>query len=254
MTISRQLCDGRMAAMRHLCALPSVGDSLIPTSFERAICKVFGGNMYNFRGIVSALALAACASMGTAQESVGTAAAFDRMALNQVPSERLAQLTSAGVRPSIGGSKTPLRFNRSWIDNQPKATGGDEWRCLSEALYFEARGESIKGMTAVAEVILNRVDTRRFPNTVCDVINQGTGRRFACQFTYTCDGRAETISEPAAWERVGKVARIMLDGAPRSLTNGATHYHTLSVRPNWAKVYTRTTTVGYHRFYRHLSS
>ena len=63
----------------------------------------------------------------------------------------------------------------------------------SEALYFEARGEPIKGQLAVGEVVLNRVEDPRYPNSICKVINQGTGKRFACQFTYTCDGKLETI-------------------------------------------------------------
>jgi spore germination cell wall hydrolase CwlJ-like protein len=67
----------------------------------------------------------------------------------------------------------------------------------------------------VAEVILNRVASTRYPNTVCGVINQGTGRKFACQFSYTCDGRAEVINEAAVYTRVGKVAKMMLAGAPR---------------------------------------
>ena len=99
-------------------------------------------------------------------------------------------------------------------------------------------------------MILNRVDSPDFPDTVCAVINQGTGKRFQCQFTYTCDGRKEVIREPAAWERVGKVARIMLDGKTRELTGGATYYHTRAVRPRWARSFTRTAVIGAHYFYR----
>jgi len=143
------------------------------------------------------------------------------------------------------------KYTEAWLDRQPPAKGGDEWRCLAEALYFEARGETVKGQFAVAEVILNRVASQRFPGSVCDVINQGTGKRYACQFTYTCDGRPENISEHGSWERVGKVAAAMLRGAPRVLTKGATHYHTTAVNPNWAQVYNRTARYGTHIFYRH---
>jgi spore germination cell wall hydrolase CwlJ-like protein len=147
-------------------------------------------------------------------------------------------------------SPAGIRYDADFLDALPKASGGERWRCLAEALYFEARGEEVKGMFAVAEVILNRVDSPRYPNTVCDVIYQGTGRLFECQFTYSCDGQPETILEKRAYETVAKVARVMLDGAPRSLTDGATHYHTKSVRPHWSRVYPRTTTIGYHIFYR----
>jgi len=102
----------------------------------------------------------------------------------------------------------------------------------------------------VAEVILNRVSSSSYPDSVCGVINQGTGKRYQCQFTYTCDGHAEVIHEPAAFERVGKVARIMLDGASRTLTGGATFYHTKAVNPSWARKFERTATIGQHYFYR----
>ncbi|MEO0484584.1 MAG: cell wall hydrolase [Pseudomonadota bacterium] len=143
-----------------------------------------------------------------------------------------------------------VRFNRSWIDAQPVIEGGEEWHCLAQALYFEARGERIKGQFAVAEVILNRVASTEFPNTICGVINQGTGKRYRCQFSYMCDGRAEVIREQAAWERVGKVARLSMAGAAPKLTNGAKFYHTTAVRPRWSQVFEHTTTIGVHKFYR----
>ena len=141
-------------------------------------------------------------------------------------------------------------YSREALAAMPVATGGKEWTCLTEALYFEARGETVKGIFGVAEVILNRVDDTRYPSSVCGVINQGTGERYRCQFTYTCDGRPEVMNETRARDMVGKVARIMLDGAPRNLTEGATHYHTKSVNPKWSRVFPRTATIGYHHFYR----
>ena len=144
-------------------------------------------------------------------------------------------------------------YSRKRLKGMPKASGGKQWACLKEALYFEARGETLKGIFGVAEVILNRVDDPRYPSTVCKVINQGTGERYRCQFTYTCDGRPETMRDERAQALVGKVAKLMINGAPRRLTKGATHYHTKSVNPKWAKVFPRTTTIGYHHFYREPS-
>ena len=98
----------------------------------------------------------------------------------------------------------------------PVATGGDQWSCLAEALYFEARGESLQGIVGVAEVILNRVDDRRYPNSLCGVVNQGTGERYRCQFTYTCDGRPETIT---ACLREGRQNCAVHDGWRTSLAD-----------------------------------
>ncbi|PCH74358.1 MAG: hydrolase [Rhodobacteraceae bacterium] len=145
-----------------------------------------------------------------------------------------------------------VSFSREWIEKQPQATGDEQWSCLSEALYFEARGETVKGQFAVAEVIMNRVNSPRFPETPCGVIKQGTGRKFQCQFTYTCDGRTDAISEKQAYERVAKVARATLDEAEGvgSLTDGATYYHTTAVRPVWARKFKKTAQIGVHLFYR----
>lgn len=144
-----------------------------------------------------------------------------------------------------------VEFSKKWLDALPAASGGEEMDCLAQALYFEARGETVKGQFAVAEVILNRVKSERFPGSACGVINQGTGKKYQCQFTYTCDGRKEVINEPRAFERVSKVARAALDGAVPKVTQGATHYHTKAVKPRWSKVYTKTAAIGTHIFYRH---
>jgi hypothetical protein len=165
--------------------------------------------------------------------------------LSSVSSAKLLDLVKRPVSPS------GVEFSRAWLDAQPKANGDAQWVCLSEALYFEARGETVKGQFAVAEVIMNRVAHSRFPDTLCGVINQGTGKKFQCQFTYTCDGKAEKIHEPTSYARVSKVARAVIDGKAPKLTSGATHYHTTAVSPSWARVFPRVARIGVHVFYRH---
>ena len=129
--------------------------------------------------------------------------------------------------------------------------GDEEWSCLAEAIYFEARGESLAGQVAVAEVILNRIDDPRYPATVCGVTHQGAEKRNACQFSYECDGRPETIADRDAFATAGKIAHILLSGRPRVLTGGATHYHADHVRPAWARRLVRTRVIGEHIFYRY---
>jgi len=196
---------------------------------------------------VSALAMTSVHAADGDAETAAAQALRDAEArgLKSVPAERLTTLLS---EPKGAGD---VQFSRRWVDTQPTANGNSNWRCLSEALYFEARGETVKGQFAVAEVIMNRVKSARFPSSVCGVINQGTGRKYQCQFTYTCDGAPETIHEPRAFAQVGKVARTVLDGRAPDLTNGATHYHTTAVRPKWSRVYTKTAAIGVHVFYRH---
>ncbi|EYD77786.1 hypothetical protein Rumeso_00513 [Rubellimicrobium mesophilum DSM 19309] len=128
--------------------------------------------------------------------------------------------------------------------------GDAEWECLSQAIYHEARGEPVEGQIAVAEVILNRRDSGRYPSTVCGVVEQGTGKRYQCQFSYYCDGLSDEIRDQRAWAEVGRVARVMIDGAPRGLTSGAMFYHTRAVEPYWAAKFTETAEIGAHLFYR----
>lgn len=143
-------------------------------------------------------------------------------------------------------------LTEDWLMTQPMPDGDAEWQCLTEAIYFEARGESLQGQVGVAEVILNRVDSPLYPRSVCGVVKQrGSG---GCQFSYICDGRTDRMREKASADLAGRIARAMLDGAPRQLTDGATHFHTRSVRPGWSKRYAHTTTIGAHIFYRKAGS
>lgn len=176
---------------------------------------------------------------------------YETESLALIGASRLRQMV---VRPEPRGDREPpeseIVYSHEWLDALDVEGKGAQWRCLSEALYFEARGESVKGQFGVAEVIMNRVESERYPDTVCDVIHQGTGRKYACQFTYTCDGLPEVIREENAWERVSKIAALVIDGAESNLTKGATHYHTRAVRPSWSRKFARTASIGVHYFYR----
>ncbi len=167
-----------------------------------------------------------------------------------ITQDRIKDLSKPTGNQTAGPGGSNVVFTREWLASQPKANGSSEFKCLAEALYFEARGETVKGQFAVAEVIRNRVKSDRFPGSYCAVINQGTGRKYQCQFTYTCDGRPEVVSEPAAYARVAKVARATIDGKSPNITDGATFYHTTAVRPSWSRKFTNTARFGVHLFYR----
>lgn len=215
-------------------------------------------------GAIFALAasLAAAPAMADNQlvSRLGDLLGQERRTLDVVPEARLAALAVAPpVADAAGGETRAVAAETvaaatasplAELAAQAVPAGDSEWQCLTEALYFEARGEPLRGVFAVAEVVLNRVDSPDYPNTVCGVVNQGSGGLYQCQFTYTCDGLSDAATDRAAWNRVGQVARAMLDGAPRTLTDGATHYHTRSVNPSWANRLPRTAEVGAHLFYR----
>lgn len=198
-------------------------------------------------------ALLLVAGGALAEGSVNDIATAEKTGLNGVGSIKLAALLDTDaireVRPKQRKA-VQIEYTKTWLSKQPKPKLSDQAACLAEALYFEARGESVRGQFAVAEVIMNRVDSPAFPNSICGVIHQGTGRKYACQFTYTCDGHPEVIREKGAYARVAKVAGIMARGAERPLTQGATYYHTHGVSPKWSRKFARTASIGVHYFYR----
>jgi len=122
--------------------------------------------------------------------------------------------------------------------------------CLSQAIYYEARGESQRGQVAVAEVVMNRVRSGAYPNSICGVVYQGSHRSTGCQFTFTCDGSLNHRPRGRAWERAQRVATAVMLGYTRPITQGATHYHTHAVNPVWNSGLVETTNVGSHVFYR----
>ena len=124
-----------------------------------------------------------------------------------------------------------------------------EHKCLSEAIYYEARSESHAGQLAVAEVIHNRVKSKHYPNSICEVVYQGSYRTTGCQFTFTCDGSMERDPKGRAWERSKKTAKLSLMGLHAPLTDRATHYHTVDISPKWAPNMRYEKTIGDHKFY-----
>jgi spore germination cell wall hydrolase CwlJ-like protein len=221
-----------------------------------------------------AMALGAAVSSGAASaddataklagSSISSVMAREQAMLRSASGARIAELTDV-TRPrarddddvTVAGRSVDLdavaatrealterKLDASTIDAMPAASGGPEWQCLAEAIYFESRGEPISGQIAVAEVVLNRVDDRRFPRTVCGVTRQG------CQFSYVCDGHADVMKNALPRARSEKIASLMLAGRARSLTDGATYFHTRAIRPDWSRRFTHTTTIGHHMFYR----
>jgi len=169
-------------------------------------------------------------------EDLSAAKQADR-ALNSMQAEHLIA--------NLNGTLDPAAVSRVKVGNRSEG-----WRCLTEALYFEARGEALSGQIAVAEVILNRVDSKRYPNSVCGVVKQGQKRRNGCQFSYNCDGRPNTIGNQKVYNKLGKIAWVMMQGKPRVLTGQALFYHSTAVKPRWSRKMVRTARIGEHIFYR----
>ena len=125
-------------------------------------------------------------------------------------------------------------------------------KCLSEAIYFEARGEPLNGQEAVAQVVMNRVFSGYYPHDVCGVVFQNKNHHLACQFTFACEGKdLSQIDEPDMWQQAKDIAKNMLDGKIWLADIGhATHYHAYWVHPSWVHEMVRLYKLGVHTFYR----
>ncbi len=160
----------------------------------------------------------------------------------------------ASLRPMVrpaGLQRRTVRYTRSFLRNVTLRNLDKQESCLATAIYHEARGESIKGQFAVAEVILNRVASRSFPNSICGVVYQGASNQGrGCQFSFACDGRSEAMPNKVAATRARRIAQVMADGGHRGLTGGALYFHTTAVNPSWARRFTQTSQIGAHLFYR----
>lgn len=152
------------------------------------------------------------------------------------------EVTGPGRRPMTPAERLGL--------TDPKLRAKHE-RCLADAIYYESRGEQMKGQEAVAQVVLNRAFSGKYPDTVCGVVYQDSNRYLRCQFTFACEGKKLIVDEPDMWEQAKRIAREMLDGKIYVPEVGkATHYHAYWVRPSWVNEMKRLYKYGVHTFYR----
>ncbi|WIY53524.1 cell wall hydrolase [Devosia sp. YIM 151766] len=161
------------------------------------------------------------------------------LALPETLPEQLAY--ARANTPATGGTET---------EEALQVSDRERW-CLATAIYFEARGESYRGQTAVAQVVMNRVKDHRYPDTICGVVFQNQHRRNACQFSFACDGIPEVVNERKPWEQAEDIAAKVTKGELYLTEVGdATHYHATYVRPAWAPRMDKVTQIGLHVFYK----
>lgn len=161
----------------------------------------------------------------------------------------LSRYVDAGFEP------TAERVRKHNLLLATTGAGQSESDCLAQAIYHEARGESEAGQYAVANVIVNRARSGKFPSTLCGVIYQNASKGYhRCQFTFACDGKDDAPRERAAWNRSKAIAQTVyaefangqqLDSLPRSVL----YYHTRSSNPSWSNTYTQVAQIGSHVFY-----
>lgn len=147
-------------------------------------------------------------------------------------------------------------FSQMSYSNTPYSEEDIDW--LVTNVYFEARNQGIAGQLAVAMVTINRVEDRRFPNTIREVVTQGhTYRngfpiRNRCQFSWYCDGKSDRIRNKKAFNDIKRIVLIYIQNRDImiDITEGATHYHADYVLPDWARTKRKTIEIEDHIFYR----
>jgi len=129
--------------------------------------------------------------------------------------------------------------------------------CMALNIYYESRGSNLADKAAVADVVLNRVNDTRYPDTVCGVVKQGlqdaNGNmlRNKCQFSWYCDGKHDRPQDEDRWVEAQSIAWNMVEeNKYRGITEGSTHYHATYVNPRWAKTLQLVGRIGAHIFYR----
>jgi hypothetical protein len=141
--------------------------------------------------------------------------------------------------------------NAPTLDKKGKKVSDKELWCMATGIYFEARGESYRGQVAVGQVIMNRVQHKLYPDSICGVVFQNQSKRNACQFSFACDGIPEKITEKKAWAQAQQIAKEVVSGKEYLSEVGySTHYHATYVYPHWAPRMKKTAKIGTHVFYQ----
>jgi len=125
----------------------------------------------------------------------------------------------------------------------------DAITCLARTIYWEANRKDDAEMEAIANVVMNRLGHKGFPNTICGVVRQGH-EQGACQFSWWCDGRSDDAEEEEPYSKAKEIARKALNRQLKDRSGGALYFHHRKVNPNWSNEYIRTVEVGEHVFYK----
>ena len=156
--------------------------------------------------------------------------------------------------PSDGRFIPPVgKGDHAWMQTPlpPGVFSRKEQACLANAIYFEARSESLRGQAAVAQVVLNRVRNPAYPDTICGVVYQNSDWRNACQFSFACDGKKDVVTEPSHYKTAQDIAMAVTAGKiflPE--VGSSTHYYANYVSPSWARSMHKMVKIGLHIFYR----
>ncbi len=191
------------------------------------------------RVLVAALAIVLATASAAVGASLGVHPSTDDIRIVRVETPVVHVVPTPVIPASVpGGSSFAARLLA-------------EHQCLSEAIYYETRGNTDNGQKAVVEVVLNRIKSGAYGTSICGVVYQGANTGH-CQFSWVCSGALSHAREPREWRRAQELAARVLTGEEQmdGLTQGAVGFHATSVHPDWGAQFVPTVEIGGHIFYR----
>jgi spore germination cell wall hydrolase CwlJ-like protein len=223
---------------------------------DKTSCRKAGKHGLSAKALSSAISVPfACIIAGAALASVATSGHVDDT-WTRVTAQSFIPVDVNDIDPEqfyvrqVGINQLDLeeQLASSFTPNPGKLR--EELTCLAQNIYFEARSEPNEGKLAVAHVVMNRVASRYFPDTVCGVVQDGTDEVLhKCQFSWYCDGKADKVEDETAWAEATALASAVYWGRAEDPSGGALWYHADYVKPIWRKAFERGPQIGHHIFY-----
>lgn len=195
------------------------------------------------RCIITAACLTALLLSGRA--SAGEEAKNEEAATSKAAVAEKATAQGLKVPPS----DTITKGEAQAVDRAGRESLDDPITCLARTIYWEARGSGVAEMEAVAAVVINRLRHEGFPSTICGIVKQGQ-EQGACQFSWWCDGRPDSVQDEKSYAVAKEVARRAINREVKDPTRGALYFHRKGLSPDWAKKYIRTFIGDDHVFYK----
>ena len=160
------------------------------------------------------------------------------------------------IHETVVDTNETVQSIQTLLINTPYSLEND-YHCLASNIYWESRNQSLGGKLAVGQVVLNRVEDKKFPENICEVVKQtkyypsGKINLHDCQFSWYCDGKSDIPrkNEELHYEEAFELAVGLIEDRPIDITEGSTHYHNDKVMPYWADSLERITRIDNHIFY-----
>ena len=171
-------------------------------------------------------------------------------AIDQVVPQAPMPMSATPALAYARETTAPTSFDLT-VDKYGNKNSQKDNKNKTQAIYFESRGESYRGQVAVGQVVMNRLAHPIYPKDICQVVFQNQQMHNACQFSFACDGRPETVTDEKSWKQADEIAKGVINGSLYLPEVGkATHYHANYVYPDWAPRLKRVAKIGHHIFYQ----